>query len=54
MKENGAQTAKYIVEGELWGQDYKMQTLVYPRSQTIEAGMVKPLSAGCVNSVVAC
>ena len=25
------QTAKCIVEGEVWGQDYKMQTLVYPR-----------------------
>ena len=32
------------------GQDYKMQTIVYPRSQ---AWMVKPLSAGCVNTVVA-
>ena len=34
--------------GEVWGQDYKMQTLVYPRSQNIEPLMVKPLSAGCV------
>ena len=53
-KENGVQTVKYIVEGELWGQDYKMKTTVYPRSQNIEAWLVKPLSAGCVNTVVAC
>jgi len=38
------------VEGEVWRQDYKMQILVYPRSQNIEAWMVKPLSAGCVNT----
>jgi len=53
LKESGVQTAKCIVEGEVWGQDYKVQTLVYPRSQDIEAWMVKPLSAGCVNTVVA-
>ena len=47
-------TAKCIVEGEVWGQDYKMQTIVYLRSQNIEAWMVKPLSASCVNTVVAC
>ena len=29
-------TEKSIVEGEVWGQDYKMQTLVYPRSQNID------------------
>ena len=45
---------KHIVEGEVRGQDYKMQTIVYLRSQSIEAWMVKPLSAGCVNTVVAC
>ena len=45
---------EYIVEGEVWGQDYKMQTIVYIRNQNIEAWMVKPLSAGCVNTVVAC
>ena len=41
--------------GEVWGQDYEMQTLVYPGSQNIEAQawMVKLLSAGCVNTVVA-
>ena len=49
-KENGVQTAKCIVEGEVWGQNYKMQTIVYLRSQNIEAWMVKPLSAGCVNT----
>ena len=54
MKENGVQTAKCMVEAEVWGQDYKMQTLVYPNSQNIEAWMVKLLSAGCVNTVVAC
>ena len=54
MKENGIQTAKCIMEGEVWGQAYKMQTLVYPRSQNIEAWMVKTMSAGCVNTVVAC
>ena len=54
MKENGVQTAKCIVEGEVWRQEYKMQTLVYLRSQNIEAWMVKLLSAGCVNTVVAC
>ena len=36
-----------------WKQDYKAQTLVYPRSQNIEAWMVKTMSAGCVNTVVA-
>ena len=45
---------KHIVEGEVWGQDYKMKTIVYLRSQNIEAWMVKTLSAGCVNTVVAC
>ena len=25
LKENGVQTAKCIVESEVWGQDYKMQ-----------------------------
>ena len=54
MKENGIQTAKCIVEGEVLGQDYKIQTLVYSRSQNIEAWMVKTMSAGCVNTVVAC
>ena len=28
-----------LVEGEVWGQDYKMQTIVYLRSQNIEAWM---------------
>ena len=41
------------VEGEVWGQDYKMQTLVYPRSQNTETCMVKTMSAGSVNTVVA-
>ena len=27
---------QHNVEGEVWGQDYKMQTLVYPGSQNIE------------------
>ena len=39
-KEKGVQTAKCIVEGEVWGQDCKMQTIVYLRSQNIEAWMV--------------
>ena len=47
----GVQTAKFIVEGEVWGQDYKMQTIVYLKNQNIEAWMVKPLSPGCVNTV---
>ena len=39
----------YKQQNGLWrvrsgGQDYKMQTIVYLRSQTIEAWMVKPLS----------
>ena len=34
------------MEGEVWGQDNKMQILVYPRSQNIEASMVKTMSAG--------
>ena len=46
--------AKCVVEGEVWGQDYIMQRIVYLRSQDIEAWMVKPLSAGCVKTVVAC
>ena len=29
MEKNGVQTAKCIVEGEIWGQDYKMQTIHY-------------------------
>ena len=46
---------KHIVEGEVWGQDYKIHTIiVYLRSQNIEAWMMKTLSAGCVNTVVAC
>ena len=54
-KENGVQTAECIVEGEVWGQDSKMQTIVYLRNQNIyRAWIVKPLSAGCVNTVVAC
>ena len=44
-KENGLQTAKCIAEGEVWRQDYKMQTIVW---------LVKPLSAGCVNTVATC
>ena len=48
-KENGVQTAKCLVEGEVWGQDYNMQTIVYLRSQNIEAWK-KPVSAGCVNT----
>jgi len=28
------------MEGEVWRQDYKMQTVVYPRSQNIETRMV--------------
>ena len=31
LKENGVQTAKCIVEGEVCRQDYKMQTVVYPK-----------------------
>ena len=54
LKENCVQTAKHIVEGEVWRQDYKMQILVYPRSQNAEVWMLKTLSAGCVNTVVAC
>ena len=30
------------------------KTTKYPRSQNIEAWMVKPLSAGCVNTVRGC
>ena len=52
-KKNGVQTTKCIVEGEVWGQDYKMQTIVYLRCQNIEAWMVKPLSTGCASTVVA-
>ena len=53
-KENSVETAKCITEGELWAQDHKMYTLIHLNSQSIEAWMVKPLSAGCVNTVVAC
>ena len=28
-KEKGVQTANFIMEGEVWAQDYKMQTLVH-------------------------
>ena len=35
---------------EVWAQDNKMQALV---QSNIEAWMVKPLSAGCINTVVA-
>ena len=44
------QTAKCIMDGELWTQDYRVQALVHLK---IEAWL-KPLSAGCVNTVVAC
>jgi len=36
LKENGVQTAKCIVEGEVWRQDYKMQTLVYPKYRGLD------------------
>ena len=32
-EENGVQTAKCIVEGDVWGQDYKMQTIVYLKAK---------------------
>ena len=35
---------------EVWAQDNKMQALV---QSNIEAWMVKPLSAGCINTAVA-
>ena len=50
-KGRGVPTAKCIVEGEVWKQDYEMQTIVYLRSQNIEAWMEKPLSSGCVNTM---
>ena len=37
-----------------WGLGTRLQNIVYPRHQNIEAWMVKPLSAGCVNTVVEC
>ena len=52
LKENGVRTAKCIVEGEIWKQDYKMQTLVYPGSQNVEAWVVKTMGADCVTTVV--
>ena len=30
-------TNKCITEGEVWGQDYKMQTLVHQNSKTMES-----------------
>ena len=36
--------------GVVWAQDYRMLTLMQPK---IQVWMVKPLSAGCVNTVVA-
>ena len=36
LKENGVQTTKCIVQGEVWRQEYKMQTLVYPGSQALD------------------
>ena len=45
--------SKRITEGAVWGQDYRVQTLVHLNSQSIEAWRVKPQSAGCVNTVVA-
>ena len=36
------------MEGEVWAQDYQMQTLMHPNHQNIEAWMMKPLSAGGV------
>ena len=38
LKENGVQTAKSIVEGEVWRQDFEMQTLAYPGSQIQRLG----------------
>ena len=43
--------SKRITEGEVWGQDYRVQALVHLNSQSIEAWLMK--SAGCVNTVVA-
>ena len=37
------------MEGEVWAQDNKVQTPVHLNSQP---WMVKPLSEGCVNTVV--
>ena len=36
------------MEGEIWGQDYKMHTIVYLRSQNTGTWMVKPLRSGCM------
>ena len=36
------------METQVWAQDDKIQALVHP-----ESWLVKPLSAGCVNTVVA-
>ena len=44
--------SKRITEGAVWGQDYRVQTLVHLNSQSIEAWRVKPQSAGCVNTMV--
>ena len=47
-------TEKCIIEGEACSQDYKIQALLHLNSQNIEAWKVKSLSAGRVNTVVAC
>ena len=49
-QEYGVQIAKCITDGEIWAQDHRVQALVHLK---IEAWMVKPLSAGCINTVVA-
>lgn len=51
---NGVQTAKCIMESEVWALDSTMQTLGHLNSRNIDTWMEKPLSAGCVNTVLAC
>ena len=50
-KENGVQTAKCIVEGEVWGTRLQNADNCVSKEPKY---VVKSLSAGCVNTVVAC
>ena len=40
MGRNSVQTAKYIKEGEVWAQNYKMLTLVHLNSRNTKVWMV--------------
>ena len=56
MERKCVQTAKCIVEGEVWGLDYKMQTIICtvtkePKYTSLDG---EATEQDCVNTVVVC